>query len=218
MIFVIVIPWLVLLVYLIVRGHGMQDRQLEQAKEAQAAQAAYIKSVAGPSSGDVTSEIAKAKGLLDSGAITQAESTSSRQRCSLPDFRHSWPAGSSAHPTQPTSSSLASSTLTCAGDCAGRRAPAVLTTLALPDAPISAVGSPICDRAIAAQRLCRPRSRLQSWTATLTPRLRSEAGRSRTGTETAKAARQKPLDPDGRAHAVCGRSVQHSVVPASARR
>jgi len=72
-IFVIVIPWLGLLVYLIVRGHGMQDRQLEQAKQAQAAQAEYIKSVAGPSSGDVTSQIANAKGLLDSGAITQAE-------------------------------------------------------------------------------------------------------------------------------------------------
>ncbi len=70
MIIVIVIPWLGLLAYLIVRGHGMRDRQLEQA---QAAQAAYIKSVAGPSSGDVTSEIAKAKGPLDSGAITQAE-------------------------------------------------------------------------------------------------------------------------------------------------
>ena len=61
----------------------MQDRQLEQS---QAAQAAYIKSVSGASSGDVTSETAKAKGLLDRGAITQAESTSSRQRCTLPDF------------------------------------------------------------------------------------------------------------------------------------
>ena len=72
-IFVIVIPWLGILIYLIVRGHGMHARQLEQAKEVQAAQAEYIKSVAGPASGDVTGQIAKAKGLLDSGAITQAE-------------------------------------------------------------------------------------------------------------------------------------------------
>ena len=72
-IFVIVIPWLGILVYLIARGHGMQARQLEQAQEVQAAQAEYIKSVAGPSSGDATSQIAQAKGLLDSGAITQAE-------------------------------------------------------------------------------------------------------------------------------------------------
>ena len=31
-IFVIIIPWLGILLYLIIRGHGMQDRQLEQAR------------------------------------------------------------------------------------------------------------------------------------------------------------------------------------------
>src|SRR3954451_19129961 len=61
-IFVIVIPWLGILVYLIARGHGMQERQLEQVREAQAAQAAYIKSIAVPSGG-VTSQIADADGL-----------------------------------------------------------------------------------------------------------------------------------------------------------
>jgi hypothetical protein len=71
-IFVIVIPWLGLLVYVIVRGHGMQDRQMQQAQEMQAAQANYIKSVAS-SSGSATTQIADAKGLLDSGAITPAE-------------------------------------------------------------------------------------------------------------------------------------------------
>ena len=71
-IFVIIIPWLGILLYLIIRGHGMQDRQLEQAQAMQAAQANYIKSVATSSSG-ATSQIADAKGLLDSGAITQAE-------------------------------------------------------------------------------------------------------------------------------------------------
>ena len=72
-IFVILIPWLGILMYLIIRGHGMQERQIEQAKEMQAAQAEYIKSVAGPSSGDAAGQIANAKSLLDSGAITQAE-------------------------------------------------------------------------------------------------------------------------------------------------
>ena|SRR5436190_23800412 len=74
-IFVIVLPWLGILVYLIARGHGMQERQIEQAREMQAAQADYIRSVAAPSSGSggVASQIADAKGLLDSGAITQAE-------------------------------------------------------------------------------------------------------------------------------------------------
>ena len=72
-IFVIVIPWLGLLVYMIARGHGMQQRQLEQAQEIQAAQASYIQSVAGTSAGGTATQIADAKGLLDSGAITQAE-------------------------------------------------------------------------------------------------------------------------------------------------
>jgi hypothetical protein len=71
-IFVIIIPWLGILAYLIARGHGMQERQAEQVREAQAAQAAYIQSVAAPSGG-AASQIADAKGLLDSGAITQAE-------------------------------------------------------------------------------------------------------------------------------------------------
>jgi hypothetical protein len=72
-IFVILFPWLGILIYLIARGHGMQDRQLEQAREMQAAQAEYIKSVAASPSGGATSQIADAKALLDSGAITQAE-------------------------------------------------------------------------------------------------------------------------------------------------
>lgn len=71
--FVIIIPWLGLLVYLIARGHGMQQRQLEQVKEAQAAQAEYIRTVAGPSAGSAADEIASAKALLESGAIDQTE-------------------------------------------------------------------------------------------------------------------------------------------------
>jgi len=69
--FVIVLPWLGILVYLIARGHGMHERQLEQAKEIQQAQTAYIQSVT--TSGNATDQIASAKGLLDSGTITQGE-------------------------------------------------------------------------------------------------------------------------------------------------
>jgi hypothetical protein len=71
-IFVIIIPWLGVLVYVIARGKGMQERQLEQAKAMQAAQTDYIKSVAG-SGASPTDQIASAKALLDSGSITQAE-------------------------------------------------------------------------------------------------------------------------------------------------
>ena len=70
--FVIIIPWLGVLVYVLARGKGMQERQLEQAKDTQAAQAEYIKSVAG-AGGSPADQISSAKGLLDSGAITQAE-------------------------------------------------------------------------------------------------------------------------------------------------
>ena len=72
--FVIFIPWLGILVYLIARGRGMQERQLEQAIQMHRAQAEYIKSVASstPTSG-AADQIASAKGLLDSGTITQAE-------------------------------------------------------------------------------------------------------------------------------------------------
>ena len=72
-IFVILVPWLGIFVYLIARGGGMQKRQLEQAKEMQAAQAEYIQSVAKSAPASATDQIASAKSLLDSGAITQAE-------------------------------------------------------------------------------------------------------------------------------------------------
>ena len=72
--FVILIPWLGILVYLIARGKGMHERQLEQIQAAQRAQTEYIKSVAASgSSTGAADQIASAKGLLDSGTITQAE-------------------------------------------------------------------------------------------------------------------------------------------------
>ena len=71
--FVIFIPALGVLVYLIVRGGGMADRALEQQKEMQAAQAEYIKSVAASPSGSAAEQISSAKALLDAGTITQAE-------------------------------------------------------------------------------------------------------------------------------------------------
>jgi hypothetical protein len=68
-IFVIVLPFLGVFVYLIVNNDGMAERNMQQAKAQKDATDEYIRSV----SGGPASEIEKAKALLDSGAITQAE-------------------------------------------------------------------------------------------------------------------------------------------------
>jgi hypothetical protein len=69
-IFVIIAPYLGVLIYLIANHDGMADRSMAQMAAVQQQQDAYIKSVAGTSPAD---QIAQAKTLLDSGAITQAE-------------------------------------------------------------------------------------------------------------------------------------------------
>ncbi len=69
-IFLIFVPFLTLLVYLIARGPGMAERNQKEVAQAQQAADSYIKQVAGTSASD---EIAKAKALLDAGTITQAE-------------------------------------------------------------------------------------------------------------------------------------------------
>jgi Short C-terminal domain/Phospholipase_D-nuclease N-terminal len=71
-IFMIFIPWVGALVYLIARGRSMSDRQAAAIQSQQAAQEQYIKQVAG-SSADPVTRIADAKALLDSGAISEAE-------------------------------------------------------------------------------------------------------------------------------------------------
>ncbi|KQP01488.1 SHOCT domain-containing protein [Leifsonia sp. Leaf264] len=70
-ILLVFVPFLTALVYLIARGTGMQRRSLEQAQGLRAQQDAYIRATA--SAGSPVDEIAKAKALLESGAITQAE-------------------------------------------------------------------------------------------------------------------------------------------------
>jgi hypothetical protein len=70
-IFVILLPFLGVFVYLISQGHGMTERNEKQLRAQQAHMDDYVKSVAG--GGGAAAEIEKAKALLDSGAISQAE-------------------------------------------------------------------------------------------------------------------------------------------------
>jgi hypothetical protein len=72
-IFLIFLPFLTALVYLIARGAGMGERSAAEAAKYREAQSEYIKSVAGGSGASPADEIAKAKALLDAGTITQAE-------------------------------------------------------------------------------------------------------------------------------------------------
>jgi uncharacterized membrane protein YcjF (UPF0283 family) len=69
----IFLPFLGVLVYLIVNGSGINQRNLEQAQASQAQFKEYVQSVATESGAGHASELAKAKELLDSGAINQAE-------------------------------------------------------------------------------------------------------------------------------------------------
>jgi divalent metal cation (Fe/Co/Zn/Cd) transporter len=70
--FLIILPLLTSLVYLFARGQGMAERNIAAVKSAQASQEDYIRSVSGTAASP-TEEIHRAKALLDSGAISQAE-------------------------------------------------------------------------------------------------------------------------------------------------
>jgi uncharacterized membrane protein YcjF (UPF0283 family) len=70
-VFVIVLPFLGVLAYLIFNHDGMAERSNKDAAAAQAQIDDYVRKTAG--SGGPASEIEKAKQLLDSGAINQAE-------------------------------------------------------------------------------------------------------------------------------------------------
>jgi general stress protein CsbA len=69
--FLIVLPFLGALIYLITQGKEMTARRMRDAQVSQAEFDDYVRSVA--SDGGAAGEIERAKALLDSGAITQAE-------------------------------------------------------------------------------------------------------------------------------------------------
>jgi hypothetical protein len=67
------LPFLGVLIYLIGQGSHMAERNVKAAQAQRAEFDSYVRDVAGPGGGGGTAEIAKAKELLDRGAINQAE-------------------------------------------------------------------------------------------------------------------------------------------------
>jgi predicted PurR-regulated permease PerM len=70
-VFVVVLPWVGVLTYLIVNHTGIAERRVKDSQAAQAQFDEYIRHAAG--TGGPASELQKAKQLLDDGTITQQE-------------------------------------------------------------------------------------------------------------------------------------------------
>jgi hypothetical protein len=77
-IFVIITPFIGVLIYMIVESKGMADRQAQAAQTAKSQTDDYIKTVAAEA--DAPGQIAQAKQLLDSGAINQQEFDALKQK------------------------------------------------------------------------------------------------------------------------------------------
>ena len=78
-VFMIILPFIGVLAYLIAQHDGMAQRQADAMSQAQQQTDEYIRSVA-TNGGGAADQIAKGKELLDSGAISQAEFDSLKAR------------------------------------------------------------------------------------------------------------------------------------------
>jgi hypothetical protein len=78
LIFTILVPFLGVFIYLITQNEAMTQREIDRAQAQRAQFDDYVRSTA--TSGGATAEIEKAKGLLDTGAITQAEFDALKQK------------------------------------------------------------------------------------------------------------------------------------------
>ncbi|MFK0255855.1 SHOCT domain-containing protein [Streptomyces sp. NPDC090445] len=80
-IFVVILPFLGILVYLIARGKGMAERDMKSAADADAAFKAYVRDAATTSgTGGSASELAALADLKERGAITEAEFQQAKQK------------------------------------------------------------------------------------------------------------------------------------------
>jgi hypothetical protein len=76
---VIILPFLGVFIYLLTQNESINERNVQQAQTQKAQFDSYVRETAS-SGGGAAAEIEKAKGLLDSGAITQAEFDTLKQK------------------------------------------------------------------------------------------------------------------------------------------
>jgi hypothetical protein len=72
-IFIIVLPYLGVFVYLIARGHKMQEHSVKDAQAQEAALRSYVQNVAGSGGGGAAEEIARLADLRDRGVISETD-------------------------------------------------------------------------------------------------------------------------------------------------
>ena len=79
-VFIIVLPFLGVLIYVIVRGNSMQERQMASSAAAAQAQQAYIQSVAGADASSTADQLTQLAQLHSDGALTDAEYQSQKDK------------------------------------------------------------------------------------------------------------------------------------------
>jgi hypothetical protein len=70
---VVLIPLLGVLIYVLVRGDNMRERDVARAQDQQAQMNAYVRQAAGSSGGGVADELSKLNDLKSSGVISDEE-------------------------------------------------------------------------------------------------------------------------------------------------
>ena len=83
-IFVVIIPWLGVLVYLIARGGSMRDRDIADAQRQQDAFKSYVQNVTAPGGSGTADEISKLAELRNQGVITDAEFAAQKAKLLTP--------------------------------------------------------------------------------------------------------------------------------------
>src|SRR5262245_49444917 len=72
-IFIIFLPYLGVFVYLIARGHKMQEHAVQQAKQQDQMMREYVQSVSGSGGGGGAAEVARLAELRDKGVLSEEE-------------------------------------------------------------------------------------------------------------------------------------------------